>query len=104
MSGLKVKKGDTVLVLSGKDKGKRGEVLFAFPKDATVVVAGINVAKRHTKAASATKQGGILDKEMPLPVSNVQVVGKGGKPARPGYRVNADGSKVRIDKRTGDQL
>ena len=104
MSGLKVKKGDTVLVLSGKDRGKTGEVLLAFPKDGTVVVAGVNVAKRHTKATSATKPGGIITKEMPFPVSNVVTLAKSGKPTRIGYRINADGTKVRIDKRTGDQL
>jgi large subunit ribosomal protein L24 len=104
MSGLKVKKGDTVLVLAGKDRGKTGEVLAAYPKDGTVVVAGVNVAKRHTKPTSATQVGGILDKEMPLPASNVAPVAKGGKPAKVGYKLNADGTKVRIDKRTGAEL
>ena len=104
MSGLKVRKGDTVVVLSGKDKGKTGLVLLAFPKDATVVVEGVNVAKRHTKPTSATQAGGIKDKPMPVPASNVAPVGKSGAAARVGYKVAADGTKTRIDKRTGDQL
>lgn len=104
MSGLKVKKGDTVIVLSGKDKGRTGEVLVAMPSKGQVLVGGINVAKRHTKQRSANSQAGIFDKEMPIDASNVAPVGKAGKPAKVGYKVAADGTKSRFDKRSGAAL
>jgi large subunit ribosomal protein L24 len=104
MSGLKVKKGDTVIVLSGKDKGKTGTVIAAMPSKGKVIVEGVNVAKRHTKQRSATSQAGIFDKEMPLDASNVAPVAKGGKPAKVGYKVAADGTKTRIDRRSGAAL
>lgn len=104
MAGMKVRKGDTVLVLSGKDKGKTGEVLTALPSDNMVVVAGINVAKRHTKARSATEQGGIKEVEKPISVSNVSVVASDGKATRVGYKIDADGNKSRIARRTGGAL
>ncbi len=98
---MKIRKGDRVVVLSGKDKGKEGIVRLAFPRDRKVVVEGINVAKRHQKPTRAMQQGGIIDKEMPLDVSNVAVVSPSdGKPTRVGYRLNADGTKTRICKRT----
>jgi large subunit ribosomal protein L24 len=105
MAGLKIKKGDRVKVLSGKDKGKDGVVLVAMPSTGKVIVGGINTAKRHTKARSATDTGGIKDKDMPIPVSNVAVISPGdGKPTRVGYKLTDDGKKVRICKRTGAEL
>jgi len=105
MSGLKIKKGDRVRVLSGKDRGKEGVVMRVFPKANKVIVDGVNVAKKHKKATSATIQGGIIDKDMPIPVPNVAVISPGdGKPTRVGYKIQADGSKVRVCKRTGAEL
>jgi large subunit ribosomal protein L24 len=105
VAGLKIRKGDRVRVLTGKDRGKEGTVLRAIPKDAKVIVSGINVAKRHQKATSATSTGGIVDKDMPIDVSNVAVIDpKDGKPTRVGYRFEADGTKVRISRRTGVEL
>ena len=81
MAGLKIKKGDRVVVLSGKDRGKEGEVMRAIPDDGKVIVDGVNVAKKHQRATSATMQGGIIDKDMPIHVSNVAVVSPSdGKP------------------------
>ena len=104
MSGLKIKKGDRVLVLSGKDKGKEGVVERAMPADGKVVVKGVNTAKRHQKSRSATESGGIKEIDTPIPVSNVAVISPGdGKPTRVGYKV-VDGKKVRICKRTGEEI
>ena len=100
MSGLKIKKGDRVVVLSGKDKGKEGVVQSAMPRDGKVVVEGVNTAKRHRKARSATEAGGIIE----IDVSNVAVISPSdGKPTRVGYKV-VDGKKVRVCKRTGAEL
>ena len=74
MAGLKIKKGDRVRVLTGKDRGKEGEVMRAIPDDGKVIVDGVNVAKKHQRATSATMQGGIIDKDMPIPVANVAIV------------------------------
>ncbi|MGD9797899.1 MAG: 50S ribosomal protein L24 [Acidimicrobiia bacterium] len=105
MAGLKIRKGDRVRVLSGKDRGKEGTVLRALPKESKVVVAGINVAKRHQKPTRMTNQGGIIDKDMPIDASNVAVIDpKDGKPTRVGYRIDPDGTKVRISRRTGTEL
>jgi large subunit ribosomal protein L24 len=104
MAGLKIKKGDRVVVLSGKDRGKEGTVLVALPAEGKVIVEGVATAKRHRKARSATDTGGIIDKNMPIPVSNVAVVSpKDGKPTRVGFKLE-DGKKVRICKRTGAEL
>ena len=104
MAGLKIKKGDRVVVLSGKDRGKEGTVLVALPAEGKVIVEGVATAKRHRKARSATDTGGIIDKNMPIPVSNVAVVSpKDGKPTRVGFKFE-DGKKVRICKRTGVEL
>lgn len=103
MSGLKIKKGDQVIVLSGKDKGKKGEVIAAFPAENKVIVEGVNVAKRHTKPRKAGDSGGIIDKAMPIDASKV-AIDAGGKPSRVGFKVAADGSKTRIAKRTGGSL
>jgi large subunit ribosomal protein L24 len=105
MSGLKIKKGDRVRVLSGKDRGKEGTVLAAMPKDNKVLVEGVNVAKKHQKPTRMNQAGGIIDKTMPLDVSNVAIIDpQDGKPTRVGYRIDADGTKVRISRRTGAEL
>jgi large subunit ribosomal protein L24 len=105
MAGLRIRKGDRVRVLTGKDRGKEGVVMRVLPAENKVIVDGINVAKRHTKARTATMQGGIIDKDMPIPAPNVAVISPGdGKPTRVGYKLNPDGSKVRVCKRTGAEL
>ena len=102
---MRIRKGDTVQVLSGKHRGKRGQVMVAIPSQNKVIVDGANMAKKHTKPRGATMQGGIIDKDMPIPVPNVAVVSPGdGKPTRVGYLIRPDGSKVRVCKRTGAEL
>ena len=102
---MKIKKGDRVVVLQGKDRGKEGVVMRAMPKEGKVIVDGVNVAKKHQKARTATMQAGIIDKDMPIDVSNVAIVSPSdGKPTRVGYRIEADGTRVRICKRTGVEL
>ena len=99
---LRVKKGDEVVVLSGKEKGKKGSVLKVFPKKERVLVRGVNMVKRHTRPSSAST-GGIIEKEMALHVSNVAHIDpRSGKPTRVGYRVLDDGRKVRFAKRSGE--
>jgi large subunit ribosomal protein L24 len=100
---MKLKKGDTVVVIAGKDKGKEGEIAQVFPATGKVIVNGVNSAKKHQKARRANEQGGIIDRDMPIDASNVMLVHKG-KPTRVGYRVNDDGTKVRIAKRTGEVI
>ncbi|MDH3706239.1 MAG: 50S ribosomal protein L24 [Acidimicrobiia bacterium] len=102
---MKIKKGDTVEVLAGKDRGKQGEVMFALPDQGKVIVEGVNMVKKHQKPTRATMQGGIIDKDMPIDVSNVAIVSPSdGKPTRIGYRFTPDGRKVRVCKRTGVDL
>ena len=102
---MKIRKGDKVRVLTGKDRGKEGFVSRAIPADDKVIIAGINLAKRHQKPTKATMQGGIIDKAMPIHVSNVAVLSPADeKPTRIGYRLNDDGSKVRVCRRTGVDL
>ena len=97
MSGMKIKKGDEVVVLQGKDRGKRGRVAFAFPATGKVIVDGVNTATKHQKSQGQQKPGGIVTKDMPLQASNVAVVCNScGKGVRVGYRFDADGTKVRI--------
>ena len=100
---MKLKKGDTVVVISGKDKGQEGEVVQVMPTANKVIVNGVNTAKKHSKARKTNQQGGIIDRDMPVDASNVMLVHKG-KPTRVGYQTNADGSKVRIAKRTGEVI
>jgi large subunit ribosomal protein L24 len=100
---MKLRKGDTVRVIAGKDKGKEGVIMTVLPKENKVIVDGVNVAKKHQKATSQTKQGGIIDRDMPVDASNVMLVHKG-KPTRVGYKVNADGTKVRIAKSSGEEI
>jgi large subunit ribosomal protein L24 len=102
---MKIKKGDRVRVLTGKDRGKEGVVMFALPREGKVIVEGVNIAKKHQKRTRATMQGGIIDKDMPIPVSNVAVISPSdGKPTRVGYRFTPEGEKVRVCKRTGADL
>ncbi len=102
---MKIKKGDKVRVLAGKDKGKEGSVMFAFPEKNTVIVEGVNLAKKHQRPQGEGKPGGIIDKDLPMHVSNVAVLSpKDGKPTRIGYKVLGDGTKVRVCKRTGAEL
>ncbi len=102
---MKIHKGDKVRVLAGKDKGKEGEVMFAFPAKNTVIVEGVNLAKKHQRPLGEGNPGGIIDKDMPMHVSNVAVLSpKDGNPTRVGYKIKDDGTKVRICKRTGAEL
>ena len=100
---MKLKKGDHVVVIAGKDKGTEGEIAQVMPSSNQVIVNGVNTAKKHQKPRTANQQGGIIDRDMPIDASNVMLVHKG-KPTRVGYRVNADGSKDRIAKRTGEVI
>jgi large subunit ribosomal protein L24 len=100
---MKLKKGDTVVVISGKDKGTEGQVAQVMPADNKVIVTGVNTAKKHSKPSRGNQQGGIIDRDMPVDASNVMLVHKG-KPTRVGYKVNADGTKVRVAKRTGEVI
>jgi large subunit ribosomal protein L24 len=102
---MKIKKGDKVRVLAGKDRGKEGEVMFAFPEKNTVIVEGVNLAKKHQRPQGESSPGGIIDKDMPMHVSNVAIISpKDGKPTRIGYKFLEDGSKVRVCKRTGAEI
>jgi len=100
---MKLKKGDNVIVIAGKDKGKEGEVVHVYPSDNKVIVNGVNTAKKHQKPRRANEAGGIIDRDMPVDASNVMLVHKG-KPTRVGYQVGADGKKVRVAKRTGEVI
>jgi len=102
---MKIIKGDRVVVLSGKDRGAEGVVERAIPEAGTVIVEGINVAKKHQAPTRQDQQGGVIDKAMPINVSNVAVVSpKDGKATRVGYKMLDDGTKVRICRRTGAEL
>jgi large subunit ribosomal protein L24 len=101
---MKLKKGDRVRVLTGKDRGDEGDIMRVFPKTGKVIVEGVNVAKKHQRALRATMQAGIIDKDMPLPASNVAIVCRGcGKPTRIGYRIEGN-NKVRICKKCESEL
>jgi large subunit ribosomal protein L24 len=102
---VRIRKGDRVVVLQGKDRGKQGMVTRVLPAQGTVIVEGVNIAKKHQKKRRQTMQAGIIDKDMPIPVSNVAVISPNdGKPTRVGYRFDDNGNKVRICKRTGADL
>ena len=98
----KLKKGDTVVVLAGKDKGKRGEISSVNPTANKAVVDGVNIAIRHTKQ-SAASQGGRIPKAMPMDLSNLAILDKNGKPTRVGFRMEGD-TKVRFAKTTGEVI
>lgn len=101
---MKIRKGDKVRVLSGKDRNTEGVVTTALPARGKVIVEGVNTAQRHTKPTSAEDPGGIIEKDMPIDASNVAVLSpKDGKPTRVGYEFK-DGNKVRICKRTGVEI
>ena len=99
----KIKKGDRVIVLAGKDKGRQGSVLKVLPKEDRVVVEGLNMVQRHTRPTQTDPQGGIKNKEAPLHLSNVAIVDANGKPTRVGFRVDGD-KKVRFAKSTGEVI
>ncbi|HUC10050.1 MAG TPA: 50S ribosomal protein L24 [Stellaceae bacterium] len=104
MTKLKIKKGDNVVVISGRDKGRTGEVLRVFPSEARVIVQGVHVARRHTKPRMG-EPGGIVEKELALHISNVAHVDPAsGKPTRIGYKVLGDGRKVRVARRSGEVI
>lgn len=102
MAGLKIKKGDTVKVIAGKDNGKEGKVLSIDLKNHKVIVEGIGMVTKHTKPSAANQNGGIIQKEAPIDISNVMYVHKG-KPTRIGFKVEND-KKVRIAKSTGEVI
>jgi large subunit ribosomal protein L24 len=104
VAGMKIKKGDRVRVLSGKDRGKEGTVMRALPTKNKVIVDGVNMAKKHQKARSATMQAGIIDKDMPIDASNVAIICPTDGPTRVGYRFDADGTKQRICRKCGGEL
>ena len=99
----KIRKGDRVVVLTGKDKGRQGSVSKVFPKESRVLVDGLNMVQRHTRPSQGDPQGGIKNKEAPLHVSNVAVVDSKGKPTRVGFRMDGD-KKVRFAKTTGEVI
>jgi large subunit ribosomal protein L24 len=99
----KIKKGDRVVVLTGKDKGKSGQVLSVIPEETRAVVQGLNLVRRHTKQ-SASQDAGIYTREAPIHLSNLAVADANGKPSRVGFKINADGTKVRVAKTTGDVI
>jgi large subunit ribosomal protein L24 len=104
---MKVKKGDTVVVIAGKDKGAKGKVIAAYPRQDKILVEGVNRVKKHERIRTTqrgAKTGGIVTQEAAIHVSNVMVVDSDGKPARIGYRVDDNGQKVRISRRTGKDL
>ncbi len=102
-TGLHIKKGDTVVVNAGRDKGKKGEVLKVFPKEARAIVQGVNVVKRHTLPSYQNSQGGIVEKEAKIHVSNLMHVDpKTDQPTRIGTRILEDGRKVRFAKKSGE--
>lgn len=102
---LHVKKEDTVMVITGKDKGKKGRVLEAYPRENRVLVEGVNMVKKHSKPSQQNPQGGILTQEAPIHASNVMLIDpKSGKPTRIGYKVLDNGKKVRVAKKSGEVI
>ncbi len=104
---VKVKKGDTVVVIAGKDKGAKGKVIAAYPRQDKVLVEGVNRVKKHTRISTTqrgAKTGGIVTQEAAIHVSNVQVLDSDGNPTRVGYRIDDNGQKVRVARSTGKDL
>ncbi|WP_298427902.1 50S ribosomal protein L24 [Rhodoblastus sp.] len=100
----KIKKGDKVVVLAGRDRGRQGEVTLVLPKEGKAVVQGVNLVKRHQKQTQ-TQEGGIISKEAPIQLSNVAIVDpKDGKATRVGFKILDDGRKVRVAKRSGEMI
>lgn len=105
MAKLRVKKGDKVVVIAGKDKRKTGHILVVFPKEERVIVEGVNIIKRHTKPNQAHPEGGIIEREAPIHVSNVQLADpQTGVATRVGYKALEDGTKVRYAKKSGEVI
>jgi large subunit ribosomal protein L24 len=106
-ASMKVKKGDTVIVIAGKDAGSKGKVLAAYPKQQRVIVEGVNRVKKHTRISTTqrgAKSGGIVTQEASIHVSNVMVVDSDGKPTRVGHRKDEDGRSVRVSRRSGKDI
>ncbi|MDP2951896.1 MAG: 50S ribosomal protein L24 [Chloroflexota bacterium] len=102
---MKIHRNDTVLVIAGKDRGKKGKVHHVLPKEERVLIEGVNLIKRHQKARGAVRQAGIIEREAPINISNVMVLcGRCNKPTRVGYRFLDDGRKVRFCKQCQEQL
>jgi len=101
---MKIKKGDNVVVIAGNYKGKKGKVLKVFPKEKRALVEGVNIIKKHSRPSQQNPQGGILEKEAPVHISNLMIIGPDGKPTRVGKKVLEDGKSVRICKRTGEMI
>ena len=101
---MKLKKGDRVRVLSGKDVGKEGDVMAVLPKVNKVIVDGVNMARKHQRATRATMQAGIIDKDMPIQASNVAILCESCGPTRIGYRFDNDGKKYRVCRKCGKDL
>jgi large subunit ribosomal protein L24 len=107
MASMKVKKGDTVLVVTGKDKGAKGKVILAYPETNKVLVEGVNRIKKHTRVSTTqrgAKSGGIVTQEAPIHVSNVMIVDSEGKATRVGARKDENGRTVRVSRRSGKEL
>jgi large subunit ribosomal protein L24 len=101
----RIRKGDTVVVITGTSKGRRGEVLSVMPEDNRAVVRGVNIVQRHMKATKMGEQGGIIPKEAPIHLSNLKLVDPASeKPTKVGFRVLEDGRKVRVAKATGEVI
>jgi len=102
---MQIRKNDTVLVITGKDKGKKGKVRFAYPKDEQILVEGINFIKRHIRARGRVRQAGIIEREAPIRVSNVMLLcNKCNHPTRVGFHLLDDGRKVRICRSCGEVI
>lgn len=99
----KIRKGDKVVVLNGRDKGRTGEVFEVRPSEGRALVRGVNLVKRHQKQTQS-QEGGIISKEAPIHLSNLAIVGKDGKPTRVGFKIQQDGTKVRVAKRSGAEI
>jgi large subunit ribosomal protein L24 len=102
---LHVKKDDNIIVISGKDKGKKGRIIAAYPRENRVLVEGVNMVKRHTRPNPTNQHGGIIEREAPIHVSNVMHIDpKSGKPTRVGSKTLENGKKIRIAKRSGESI
>ena len=102
---MKIRKNDTVLVIAGKDKGKKGKVRFAYPKDERLLVDGINFIKKHTRATKAVRQAGIIEREAPIHVSNLMLLcSRCNRPTRVGFKILGDGRRVRVCRSCGEVI
>ncbi|MDA8103122.1 MAG: 50S ribosomal protein L24 [Nitrospiraceae bacterium] len=101
---MKIRKGDKVKVLAGKERGREGTVTRVMPTENRIIIERVNVAKKHLKPNNKVTQGGIIDKDMPIAASNVQIICPADGPTRVGYKFNSDGVKVRVCKKCGGEL